>query len=639
MNYERRAGPRTLSANELERLRNFNKWQTTTGVEEWRAWADRLLLERPQLMSDMCKHAAISVLDFNDRGLRLEDMVKFLINFDDSYHALYRHGKPPVYDFRTLHRTHFKQNQLAYLDVELEDMYEAGRHLISSNSEFQQSALALLCCCAREGHVDATIYMTHRFLRTERGLGTAGRSSRRPLSSPEGEYLLKSLVNIANSGNFRAMALRGLLASHQGYTKAALNHFKEALPGAMAFSKRKIDQKKTPFLASQQHDELSSPWNELAQTAWKARNELAETDSKAKELKELEDEAFKVGAELDDPNTLYLKAVLERQRYAEKLLDKHEKKYGQTDTSEGDMLLQTPYSFSWLHDMTKAAASGHVDAALEMAQYYANSPAPPTSHDSDQTMSPFKLAVQLWKAFDPVPPRADSRQNMEYYASLVQSPQDRMQMAMYWLRVCTSYGYVPALVSLAKIHISKYIFSKNNLYLPVEHPDAQRKDVHKEDQQVKGMEDGIDNPYYSPRMAHDCLALILELTTTIEEASTERVAAKKRNNAEWIQRLGLAQSFPEVVVDMESSIPRYQDEAYEIADECGIDIQDCRGAVRYDHRGERGHGVFEFGVVEVVTGFPSEYIPGDQESIEGYWKEMRADTRSTEAAGGTIYPS
>lgn len=302
------------------------------------------------------------------------------------------------------------------------------------------------------------------------------------------------------------------------------------------------------------------------------------------------------------------------------------------------MLRYTPYSDDWLHDMTRAAASGHVDAAWEMADYYANAPARPRPSDSDQSTSSFKLPFQLWRAFDNVPPRADSRKNINHYASLLQSPQERMQMAMYWLRVGTSYGYLPALVSLAKIHICKYILPVNTLNIfGTKHPDEHNKDDHQikrteYDIDYTNMEDGIENPYYSPRLAHDCLAMLLALISQFENASVEN----PEDNRPYAQRLGIMGGFPEVAADIEDRIPSLREDAYTIADRCGIDVQNFQGGVYRTHEGKRGNGIFEFGNVEVpvVWELRGELMPGSKELIEGSWEELKNDSRVEETPGG-----
>ncbi|GAB7345907.1 hypothetical protein MBLNU457_4143t1 [Dothideomycetes sp. NU457] len=591
--HQRESDIRFIPADEIERRQQTDEWIRTTGRDKWSEHADKIYANSREAMNHLCKAAA---LEERPDPLNLQKLHKSLICIHERYLAEFPEGaERTAYDFKWYYENKYQQIRLAFESVPLEKLYQAGRHLISSKfGEYQRSATGLLLCCAREGHDDATIFMLHTFLRQAK----AGRRS--PLNSAEAVALERRLAAIADRGNFRAKALRGHLELfHHGLTRDAMKHFHGALPGAVEFSQQKISRATTPFLAIQRQDELSSPWLELAMAAWKFgdRGLLGQAD--------------KAGTVVDDPDMLRQKALRER-------TEKH-----------------APYTNDWLHNMTRAAASGNVDASWEMANYYANAPAPPPPSDSDLLTSPFKLALQLWRAFDPMPSSANTQQNMEYYASLLQSPQERMQMAIYWLRVGTSYGYVPSLVSLAHLHVCKYILPVNNLdFDNFGHPDEQIKDAHKRRVEEYGidftkMEDGVDNPHYSPRLAHDCLLLAMAMIGRVKIASDP----DPENNNPYVFRLGKLGTFPEVVADYEEDLGKLERDALYIADMCGIDIQDSYGGVAYMHKGKRGSGVFEFGKVEVVKEFRKELMPARPEIIGGNWVDLKAAPHVAETAG------
>jgi len=583
--YEVKLESRSIRADELERRRSDEEWHKTTGVAQRKEWVEKAIERDPKHFIVLCENAAVT-------WPNLTHVAHFLLFFEKRFREVFLDQGRRLYDFETFYKEDFKRLRLAY-NVELEQLYEAGRHLISGNVRtFHQQAVALLHCCARDYHVDATIFMVQRNLRIDRweakeaGL-RGGRPRRGQLHNNEGQELLLQLNAMAKAGNHRAMSLLGLVALHDGKGEKALRHFQDALPGAVELAKRTVDSKATPFLYSQQHDELSSPWIELASLAWSMNKDLSK-------------EAFRVGEELDDPNTLYLKAYIGRQALArDHNLD----------------INVTPYSLDWLHDMSKAASSGHVVAAMEMAQYYADSPAHPAPPESKHTMNPFKLAIQLWEAFQDIPSEVDPRQNMEHYASLVQTPHERIKMATYWLRICAQYGYAPALKSLAQIHLSKYIYPAVNLAMELVHPDKQTNTDHKTEEQFREMADGVENPYYSPRAAHDCLGLIIEVARAVKTARAEGDNKQKYN-----QILGLWSTFPEVVQEFEAEIPQLEQDARDIADTCGIDIQDGRGSIVYRHAGERGKGVFEH--QRRVLGFPTGLLPAYPPQVTRQWRDF-----------------
>jgi len=132
------------------------------------------------------------------------------------------------------------------------------------------------------------------------------------------------------------------------------------------------------------------------------------------------------------------------------------------------------------------------------------------------------------------------------------------------------------------------------------------------------MADGVENPYYSPHAAHDCLSLIMVIARIVKKAKAEG-----ENKQQYDQILGYWSTFPEVLQEFEADLPQLEQEVRDIADTCGIDIQDGRRNVLYRHTGERGRGVFEFEMDKRKTsGFASDLMPALPKKVTDPWNDF-----------------
>ena len=348
---------------------------------------------------------------------------------------------------------------------------------------------------------------------------------------------MERVRKLANDGNHRALALCGLLAARREDSASAIRFLELSMKGAVALANEKIDHKKSPFLAAQQHDELSSPWNDLAVQYYNV-GRYADADM-----------TFKLGMDLDDPHAFYTRAWLERK-----------------DDPE--------YTPRWLHDMTKAAATGHVLAAVEVAKYYADAEAYPPSDTSNSW-------TDLLNSFLKRPTvSSDSADNMEHYASLAQTPVERIKHSFAWLDIARQYMYAPAMLHAARLHLNKYLFASNNLGLVFQHPDQQK---------IDDLDGGVENPHYDVSKAMKCLSEIFDVHARSQEASRETDPQAVR------KILGTWLTYPDVH-DMFASPEQIHDlvtEAQAIADTAGIDVMSDENELQYNHQGIRGKGVAE----------------------------------------------
>ena len=479
-----------------------------------------------------------------------------------------------------------------YLDyaIPIDDVHTLAYSIMSTYSldpTYEKVAWLLLACISRDGHAEATISLLSRWLRQDRWArrspGRAGRT--RKLESSEAKAAIQRLRDFAEQGNPRALALEGQLAKETGDLPLAVTRFRAALPGAVANARKKRDPKLTPLMHLRQlHDELSSPWIELADLCVNFQR-----DTKVAE------EAFSIGVELDDPNTYYFRASFTRATEVEKAAAEH----GQGLHIEHYYSV-TPYSMEWLHDMTKAASAGHIMATIEMAHYYADSLAePPPSPPSQQNW--FKAILSFGRAaFNAMTTRsvinANAKPNMTYYASLLQDPYERMTMARQWLSVAANCNYAPASLLQAHIHLSKYIYPGSNLNLQLVHTDRQTPSDHLDayhpfEHITQPLALGVENPAYNPAEAHSWLLAVFKMSEAFANANanadgTESVRA-------FHDLVGIWYLFPEVADLYEQQIPTLVDQAEQMADTFGIDITDPDGRLMYRHQGERGKGVFE----------------------------------------------
>lgn len=411
----------------------------------------------------------------------------------------------------------------------MDKIYEDARVLSHSKTKLRSLGQKVLMHLSQAGQTDAVIYVANQALRQDR------------LGSMEAKTALSWLSKIAERGSHRALVMQGKLAAYRGNEEDAISFYEQAMQGAMTFALEKVDPRIRPFIAAQQMDELSSPWIELGQLYMKrGMNEYASA-------------AYQIGMDVDDPLAYYCRAVLDR-------------------------FVDGEYTLDWLNHMTRAAASGSVQGAHELAVYYADIKAPDMSIEQQKEAgSSFldKTLDTLRALLRPAAVESDPKQNILHYAGFAQTPEERVRLAQNWLDVAAGYGYGPAFIDLAQLHLQKYIFPSDNLR-PILAP-LQYQTID------SGPPGGVANPCFDPEMAQ----LRMADFWTLAEDETEH------------DPLHGQRTFPEVFELWETRVPELFEEVREMADTMGIDIASSRGRnigkLLYRHQGDRSTSLLPYG--------------------------------------------
>ena len=424
--------------------------------------------------------------------------------------------------------------------VSKEALYDAAGHLhAGQNNARAIKAIAwdLVCCLSRSDHADSTIAVMATLLRVSRT---------RPhvMDTPEARANREILKTLAREGNFQAMTLEGLLAVRARDSKSAISWFNKAMGGAVQYSRQPSTIRQMNSSAAWRLDEVMAPWLDLAMQYTEQGN-----------YKKMQ-ETYDIGKGVDDPTAYYLSAVVARHQ-------------------------QRTYSLPWFHDMSKAAATGHPRAAMELADFYADwsvelLPTLVSSKNSSNFVSEF-LAAMFQRSIE----TPNATKDIEFYAAFTSTPLSRTEMAMDWLAISANYGIAAAYERKARVHISKWIYPVNNLSMRLAHPDRQTQLDHKTMQIYEDLPEGVDNPFFDLSEAHDCLSLVFEAYDSIA-----RDAATKRTKDEAVAPT-IWNYYPDIA-DMNAEAFSSNDQllhsAMEIADTVRIDVYDQKEGLRYKYK-------------------------------------------------------
>lgn len=260
----------------------------------------------------------------------------------------------------------------ALLDVSEEQLYSAGRYLVATASPLSVTGRFLISQAARLNFADAVVYELQVCLK---------RPGNRKASEAVLKTRLRGLCQDKSATHVRALTTAAQLARLDGDIRACIRYAERALGPALTAFEAEDHAELSRLQATDRHDISSKPWLELAM-AYELNGRVDEALA-----------ALQKGIDADDPLAYYAYAMLHRTAIPEGL-----------------------YSARWVHDMTKAAASGHVLAMVELATYYAGGAKIEDSgarHDSDMAL-------------------------------LHEKAGDYGRLAISWLDIAIEYGYLKA---------------------------------------------------------------------------------------------------------------------------------------------------------------------------------------------------
>lgn len=442
-----------------------------------------------------------------------------------------------------------------YSCVSLDEVYALSEILRKKGTlEDARIGKDILFECSTAGHQESTIQVVASALRQDH-------EEPGVLKHPVALHAMDRLRTFA-PGNVRALVLEANIARHTGATLKAIALYEAALD---LIVKRKHDQ--VPDQYAKLQDEYSTPWIELAHLHI-SRNDHREAVK-----------AYMVGIGEDDPMAYFNLATLDY------------------------IMSGNQYSLDWLHNMTKAAASGYFEAAYKLGEYYGNTPVTPTQ-------PPPPLLARL-KEFSSFLYRSNinlsSEAHIKHHEAFAKSPSMRIKLAIQWLTAARRCSYLPANISLALLYLQKFIYPSDSLSRPLDPFGDQPFDTLEEEP--------IENPMFDPEKALDALTEVVMGCAIVSKA---REVSKTQR--EFISLAHPISLFPEVLEALQQPglLQELVNEAGQIADAAGIDIRSTPrvnklipqwGLIR-KHKGVRGEGLDEVTDEELAS-----YKHGDAESF------------------------
>lgn len=437
------------------------------------------------------------------------------------------HGSPPpLGDTRLI---------LGGLDpLSVDDVYDSTFILrIKGTVQCAKIGRRLINLCAELGHAEAAIQVVASALRQDATKPGVFRN-------PTVMKAMERVHEIAKKGNVRALVMEANVARHMGQVGRAITQYQKAVDRI-----RKDGGVQEGDKYSLLRDELSSPWIELGY--------LRTTQGQMVDAMK----AYLAGQESDDPMAFFNLARL-------------------------DLFMAGRHSHDWLYNMTKAGASGHYLAAQELGEYYANSATSPSKPEES-------LQAKISGFFDFLyHPTIDlnPKTNIHHHDAFANTPQLRIKLAREWLSIARDNFYLFANISLAQLHLQKFIYPEGTLKKPLD-PHGHSTDS-----------DAIDNPLFDPWKAQAMLTEVLTACLKIAEAkSVSKTNAEYRHNARpWSDHAEVLEA-----VESTEKLQELKEQAEMIADAAGIDIYSNillrseiprLGFIRA-HKGTRGEGLAE----------------------------------------------
>jgi hypothetical protein len=428
------------------------------------------------------------------------------------------------------------RGMLKHLDpLSFDDLYDLTFILRNKGTvECARTGRRLVNLCAEAGHAEATIQVVASALRQAASKPEVMRSRNVLLA-------LDRLREVAKTGNVRALAMEANVARHMGQVGRAIRQYQSAVDLMMEDGGGQTEDK-----YSQIKDELSSPWIELAYLHHTQGQMVAAM------------KAYLAGQEKDDPMAFFNLANL-------------------------DYHMAGGYSHDWLYNMTKAAASGHYSAAHELGQYYANTAAN-ISKPKQSIMEKLSGFVEFLSKPNV---NLNPKTNIHHHDAFANTPERRIKLAHHWFWIAKENHYLFANISLAQLHLQKFIYPKDTLGKPLD-PFGHSDDP-----------EAMENPLFDPAKAQVVLTEVL--TACLQIANAKNLS---KTNAEYRQ-LARPWSFHEEVLEALESTETLQilkNQAETIADAAGIDIYSSErlpkwiprmGLIR-PHKGKRGEGLAEY---------------------------------------------
>ncbi|EMC98897.1 hypothetical protein BAUCODRAFT_383618 [Baudoinia panamericana UAMH 10762] len=260
--------------------------------------------------------------------------------------------------------------------------------------------------------------------------------------------------HVREGREFRTCVLEGRIAYALGDEDYAISMWERSLDLAAEWSERtRPDALGRLLLRRRDEIELTSPWIELTLVYFERYDKLYRRGDISKALLMLDKSrrAMEIGCRQDDPTSHY-----------------HAAEFFKEVSEDGS----TRYTSTWLYNMTKAAASGHVKAAHALGVFYESTgwkyiedeppdhikPTPFDSYPPPATTQspPSGFLSSIRSMFGSITTSRmseteASRLDLFQTAVFPSTPLERWTLALRWLEVAMDSMYAPAYLQTAKM--------------------------------------------------------------------------------------------------------------------------------------------------------------------------------------------
>lgn len=353
------------------------------------------------------------------------------------------------------------------LQITSHDLHSLARVLtVCGSAEHQRQGFALACLLSGAGFEKTTVWlMNEAVLQMKR--------NPRVLHSKQLAPAREHLRKLADRGHpLEAMMLEGTIAYElQGDDERARGYWERAIEPAVEHAKRVLGSTKQDAVQTSFDGKrgakwdptgyaLASPWDELTLFHHERENALYRRgDKNWITERKLVEKYVNIGCEVDDPMSYFRRADFFKSR-----------------TEDG----ATVYTSAWLYDMTKAAASLHIQAAHHLAEFYSTSVwkyiddeppdyLKPTPFDSkppslDNGRSPDLLGfLKSLIGLAPPPEVIEEPSDAIFHAAVFPSTAvERWKLAKSWLEIPRKQKYAPSYLLAANLERQRWFYHDAN---------------------------------------------------------------------------------------------------------------------------------------------------------------------------------
>nr|POE69086.1 hypothetical protein CFP56_72793 [Quercus suber] len=359
---------------------------------------------------------------------------------------------------KTVERLRLAQKDL---DLTQAEIFIIARWLIDGPSEFRDQGMYLFNILSADGHQYSTVLLVSEAL-------LQFKRNPRAIHSKQLEASRRHLTMLADEGkDLEAMVLEGKVAYEVlGDDDRARKYWERAMRPAIALGKRLLgtvqgDAVKASFegtdpLWNPTRYFLSSPWDELTLLHREREDAMVKNgDQNYVYERDLVKKYVDIGCELDDPLSYFRRADFFK------------------STQHGTIV----YTSSWVHDMTRAAASLYPPAAHHLAEFYRTSIWRYIDDEPPDHLQPTPFDLQPSRARRGILGTLKSWFGQKSGVHSIKEPSEavffsaifpstaleRLKLAKAWLQIPLEQFYAPSFLLAADLERQKWLYKDANV--------------------------------------------------------------------------------------------------------------------------------------------------------------------------------